>query len=304
MTAPATRSLHPKAALPVTLLGLLALAAPVVVRGQTADACSSTDTPAGARSLGYVHRVLCVAPTMADISVTGTAASPLYSGKWYDKNPTPLTMFSTNGQLLGLDNGAQLMTESRRSLPGTLPLLLGSSGFYVEFAERLSDNDPDHFPAVWLMPQEHNVGRSDHQSGDPAGYERWMELDVDEGGFNTGHHGALINWYGIYPQYSKQIEANDPPSTFGMDRTQEHIFGLSYDPAGKKVTWWVDGVSVGTASSDGLPPIVNDYHYYLIMYNQSHGLNHPYKMYIRYLSAWSVGVVPNPPTGVRTGTGN
>ncbi len=131
-----------------------------------------------------------------------------------------------------------------------------------------------------------------------------MELDVDEGGFNkTGHHGAVISWSGIYPRYEHQNGSNDPVSSPPMDRTQEHIFGLSYDPVRTTVTWWVDGVSVGSASTAAIPSIVNDHHYYLIMSNQTHGLNRPYKMYIRYFAVWSGNPVPNPPSGVHTGTG-
>jgi hypothetical protein len=152
------------------------------------------------------------------------------------------------------------------------------------------------------MPQEHNLHHDDRLSTDPLGYERWMEIDVDEGGFNAGHHGALIYWYGQYPHYEHQNSGNDPPSTFGMDRTQEHIFGLSYDPSAKKITWWVDGAAVGTASTQHIPSVVDGYHYYLCISNQNHRLNHPYKMYVRYFGAWSSTVVPNPPSGVRAET--
>jgi hypothetical protein len=250
-----------------------------------------------------VHRAFCVEPTTADVSDSPTSASAkLSTWIWYSKIPSAMSLYSMSGQTLVIASGGGLNTETHQSLPGALPLLPASAGFYVEFAERLSDNDPDHFPAVWLMPQEHNGLHQDHQAGDPPNYERWVELDVDEGGFNAGHHGAMINWYGTYPQYQHKNFGNDPPSTFGMDRTQEHIFGLSYDPVGKKVTWWVDGVAVGNASTESLPSIVNSHHYYLIMGAQNHGLNHPYKMYLPYFSAWSTGVPPNPPSGVKAET--
>jgi hypothetical protein len=257
--------------------------------------------PAGAKSLGYLRQVFCVAPTTADISTNGSL-NKLYSGMWYNTTPVSMSLYSMTGPVLTLANGGGLNTETRQSLPGTLPLLLGSAGFYVEFAERLSDNNSDHWPAVWLMPQEHDIHQDDHVSGDPPGYERWIELDVDEGGFNAGHHGALINWYGKYPNYQKQNYGNDPPSTFGMDRTQEHVFGLSYDPIGQKVTWWVDGTAVGSASTATVPSAVNGYHFYLLMNNQSHKLNLPYQMYITYFDAWSQGTTPNAPSGVRAVT--
>lgn len=263
------------------------------------DACAHLETPPGARSMGYVRQVFCVAPTTADISADDGISSKLYSGKWYDRNPASLSLYSMSGNTLVLSNGAALMTETRKSSPGALPLLPAAAGFYVEFAERLSDNDPDHFPAVWLMPQEHNAAQSDHMAGDPAGLEHWMELDVDEGGYNTGHLGTMISWSGTSPNFKHDNKAVAPSSTFGMDRTQVHVFGLSYDPAGKLVTWWVDGISVGSVSTAGIPTIVNSHHYYLLINNQNHGLNHPYKMYIPYFSAWSSGVVPSPPSGIR-----
>jgi hypothetical protein len=286
------------ACLMAALILVMTLGEPMSARGEQADPCPTP--PPGAKSLGYVHKVFCMAPTTADVAVNSNVPSRLYSGPWYSKAILPMAMYSSNGEALALAPGAYVSTETRQSLPGMLPLLPASSGFYVEFAERLSDNDPDHWPAVWLMPQEHNSSQSDHQAGDPPKYERWMELDVDEGGFNkSGHHGALLNWYSTYPKYLRVVSANDPVSTPPMDRTQEHIFGLSYDPVRAVVTWWVDGVSVGAASTAGVPAIVKNYHYYLIMCNQTHGLNHPYTMYIRYFSAWTASSVPNPPSGVK-----
>ena len=102
----------------------------------------------------------------------------------------------------------------------------------------------------------------------------------------------MINWSGIYPHYLNENRANDPPQTFNMDRTQEHIFGLSYDPAGKRVAWWVDGMPTGSVSTDNVASIVDTYHYYIIMGNQSHGKVKPYQMYVRYVSAWSGPTAP------------
>jgi hypothetical protein len=276
---------------------------PMSARGQQTDPCPDMAPPAGAKSSGYTYKVFCLAPTTADIAVTDAVPSKLYSGHWFDRLSYPMTMFSSGAQGLVLASGAVVTTETRKSLPGLMPLLPASAGFYVEFAERISDNDPDHWPAVWLMPQEHNVHQADHAPGDPPRFERWLELDVDEGGFNkSGHHGAMLSWSGIFPHYERQFAANDPVSSPPMDRTQEHIFGLSYDPVRTTVTWYVDGVSVGSASTAGLPAIIKEHHYYLIMSNQTHGLHRPYNMYIRYFTAWAAGPVPNPPSGVHTVT--
>jgi hypothetical protein len=276
----------------------LALAAPALGFAASQLCPSNPTPPAGAQALGYTKQLFCVAPTLSDIAPTDSAMAKLYSGTWYAKAPIPLSKYAMSGSTLVLDNGGGLMTETRSSAPAVLPLLLASAGFYVEFSESISDNDSDHFPAVWLMPQEHNLKHTDHLSSDPAGDERWMELDIDEGGYNTGHHGAMISWYGHYPNYQHATKSNDPSQTFGMDRTKTHVFGLSYDPKAKQVTWWVDGQSTGSVSTADVPSLVNDHHYYLLMNNQNHGANKPYQMYLHYFSAWSGQDVPKPPSGV------
>ena len=281
------------------IVSLAALGLPMWAHGQS-EPCTNPAPPPGAQSLGYNRLVFCVTPTVNDIDNTWTTSSAkLYSGSWYDKNPPPIGPYVMSGKTLVITAGGGVSTQTHRSTQGALPLLLAGAGFYVEFAEWLSDNDADHWPAVWLMPQEHDGKRHDYMPGDPPGSERFMELDADEGGFNPGHHGAMIYWSGTWPNYQKQQQGNDPRSTFGMDRTQQHIFGLSYDPAGKKVTWWVDGVNVGNASTETVPSIVNSYHYYLNINHQTHKLNHPYMMYIAYFSAWSKAVPPKPPAGVK-----
>ena len=276
----------------------LALAVPTFSFAASQPCPSNPTPPAGAQALGYTKQLFCVAPAISDIAPEDSALAKLYSGTWYAKAPIPLSKYAMSGSTLVLDNGGGLMTETRASAPGVLPLLLASAGFYVEFSESISENDPDHFPAVWMMPQEHNIKHSDHLSSDPAGYERWMELDIDEGGYNAGHHGAMISWYGHYPNYQHETKSNDPSQTFGMDRTKTHVFGISYDPKAKQVTWWVDGQSTGSVSTADVPSFVNDQHYYLLMNNQNHGANKPYQMYLHYFSAWSGQDVPKPPSGV------
>ncbi len=144
--------------------------------------------PPGAAALGYTRPVIYLTPTVDDISYDATSKN-LFSGNWYDA-PRPASTYSMTGGVLTLSQGGVLTTESRKSEPGALPLLLGSNGFYVEFAVKLSENDTDHFPAVWVMPQEHDVHQSDHQPGDPPHFERWMELDVNGAPSSIG--GASI----------------------------------------------------------------------------------------------------------------
>jgi hypothetical protein len=257
----------------------------------TLDPCiaqpAMSPVPPGAAALGYARRVIYLTPSTNDISFDGTPNN-LYSGDWYDAVKPSSTYLMKDG-VLTLNEGGVLTTENRKSEPGSLPLLLGSKGFYVEFAVRLSDNDTDHFPAVWVMPQEHNVHQSDHQSGDPAKYERWMELDVNEGGLGTNlsgaYRGAVIDWWGIYPKYERKVFNNI--DTNSIDMTVEHIFGASYDPAGQQVTWWLDGIKMGSQSTASFPSVINSYHYYLIIDAASRGAKLPYQMQVRYLAAWT-----------------
>lgn len=81
--------------------------------------------------------------------------------------------------------------------------------------------------AVWMMPVQHSGSNGealgDVYSSDPAGYERWMELDVDEGGFTVGEMGAVISWQGSWSQDGfKSIVKNSWSSTIlstSLDRT-------------------------------------------------------------------------------------
>jgi hypothetical protein len=187
---------------------------------------------------------------------------------------------------LALSLGGLVATQRLNSTEGELPYLLAGKGFYVEFAVTLSSNDADHWPAVWLLPQEHNLALSDHLASDPAGYERWMEIDCDEGGFYSGSLHTLIDWQGIYPHYTSTPWNNYGEAPTGIDRTVEHIFGVSYDPVGQVVQYWLDGAKAFAHSTSTISTIINTYHYYLIMNAASHGANTAYEMKIRYASAW------------------
>lgn len=148
----------------------------------------------------------------------------------------------------------------RDSSAGKLPLLPGTNGFYVEFDVRLSDNDPDHFPAVWLMPAEHNGAQLDHYAGDAAGFERWMELDIDEGGFGPGLTGTVHNWTGVYPDY-QHVQNPSNVSSVAIDRSQKHTFGAGFDPVKQTVTWWLDGVRQMAAGPPHVPAIAARQHF-------------------------------------------
>ncbi|WP_374488524.1 hypothetical protein [Zoogloea sp.] len=180
---------------------------------------------------------------------------------------------------LGIAAGGDLATARPDGRPGVLPLLSGDKAFYVEFQAAITDHHPDHWPALWLLPIEHNMRQEDHLPGDPPKFERWMEIDVDEGGFGPGHHGALINWSGIWPDYKMRQNQHNMTSRQPLDRTQAHVFGVSYEPDKRQVTWWIDGVAQMSAGGELIPPIARNHHYYLIMSSQTRKEGRPYLMH-------------------------
>ena len=239
--------------------------------------------PPGAAALGYSKCVIDEHPVVADIAPGGNGKYKWFSGQWYEKPPPSLDHYTTTNGLLTLSLGGDLASTPRDLSDGILPLLPGDKGFYVEFEVQLSDNDPDHWPAVWLMPAEHSGKQLDSSPPDPAGFERWMELDVDEGGFGPGLTGTVIDWTGIWPHYEKTQNGNNV-SKVALDRAHKHIFGASYDPHQDRVTWWVDGAmqhSAETVSNIGIRQ-----HFYLIISAHTHGKQKPYSMMVNAVRAY------------------
>jgi hypothetical protein len=247
--------------------------------------------PPGAGKLGCTKCIINERPTAADVVPGKDGAYKWFSGQWYAKPPS-LDHYSTEDGVLVLKQGGDLVSTPRDFSAGKLPLLPGADGFYVEFEVRLSGQDPDYFPAVWLMPAEHSGKQQDQYRelfpNDPPGYERWMEFDIDEGGFGPGLTGTVHNWYGIWGKdggYKHQQNPNNV-SKLALDRSGKHIFGGSYDPAKRQVTWWVDGVEQMSAAAPYVPEVAARQHYYLILSAQSHGKDKPYRMYISGVRAF------------------
>lgn len=91
--------------------------------------------------------------------------------------------------------------------------------------------------------------------------------------------------------------------TASLDYTTEHIFGVSYDPVGKALTWWQDGVQQNTVSVANISAYINTYHYFPIIAMQSHGSNLAFTGTVRYFAAWTTGTpiqtacIPNEQSG-------
>ena len=252
----------------------------------------SKPVPPGALALGFTKCIIDERPCVADIAPGQNGGFKWFSGQWYSSTPPSLDHYRMVDGTLALQLDGDLVSAPRDfSSPGRLPELPGDKGFYVEFGVRLSDNDPDHWPAVWLMPWEHNGKQEDHYEGDPKGFERFMELDVDEGGFGPGLTGTVHSSEGIWPHY-RHIQNPNNVSKVPLDRSQWHTFGASYDPATKTATWWVDGVRQMSATSPYVPDIAAKQRFYLILGAQSHGKNKDYLMFVRSVRAF---VPPNSP---------
>ena len=244
--------------------------------------------PPGAAALGYRKCIIDEKPSAADVTPKHDGDYKWFSGQWYAQPKPPMSKYSTRDGVLALSLDGDLVSAPNDFTASKLPLLPGDKGFYVEFTSWLSDSDPDHWPAVWIMPMEHNGKQLDHYAGDPAGYERWMELDVDEGGFGPGLTGTVHSWSGIWGKGAGYKNIQNPNNVVHtpLDRTKKHTFGASYDPATSTVTWWVDGVKQMSATAPYVPSVAAKQHFYLIISNQSHGKRKPYLMFVSRVRAY------------------
>jgi hypothetical protein len=266
----------------VALLAAVSVASGLLAQG-------APTVPPGAAALGYTKCILDEHPTAADIAPGKNGDHKWFSGQWWAGEGPSLDHYRTQDGLLVLALGGDLVSTSRDFSGGRLPLLPGPDGFHVEFEVQLSDNDADHWPAVWLMPAEHNGRQEDHYEGDPAGYERFMEFDIDEGGFGPGLTGTVHSTSGIWSKehgYPEHVQNPNNVSTVPLDRSQWHTFGGSYDPKQQKVTWWVDGVEQMSAGAPYVPEVAAKQHFYLIISNQTHGAKKPYDMFVRGVRAY------------------
>jgi hypothetical protein len=258
--------------------------------------------PPGAAALGYTKCIINEHPDVNDIAPGPSGNYKWFSGQWWYASKAPsLDHYSMNDDgILTLSPGGDLTSTPLDFSKGGLPLLPGKTGFYVEFDVQLSSNNSDHWPAVWLMPREHNSHKDDRYPGDypddPPGFERWLEIDVDEGGFGPGLTGTVHAGEGISPDYKNPQNPNNI-SKDPIDRSELHTFGASYDPINSRVTWWVDGVEQMSADNTDdtyIPAVARQQNFYLIMSNQSHGERRHYSLFISGVRAYVPP--PRPPS--------
>ncbi len=253
------------------LLATLGLAGPVQAQTPASSAliCEDATPPPGALQVGARQALFRDCPRLGDVDFTGKADGYKYhSGVSFAPLKGP-SLYGPADDGVVLKRGGLLATAKATAHPGQFPLLRGDRPFYIEAQVAISSNDRDNFPAVWLMPIEHNPRMEDVYEGDPKGFERWFELDIDEGGFGPGGHHTAISWSGIYPNY-KKIQNPNPTSKEPLDRTQANVFGVSYSPDTLSVRWWLNGRPVLEASHPYVPEIARRQNFYLIVSAQSH----------------------------------
>ena len=239
--------------------------------------CRDDVIPQGAADVQAHQLLFQDCPQIADLDFTGKAdGKKYYSGVWWGK-PKDQSFYDQANDGLIIKSGAGVATVKMNSYRGHFPLPKGDRPFYIEAQISTSSNDKDNFPAVWLMPIEHNSRMEDVYDPDPRGFERWLELDIDEGGFGPGGHHTAISWSGMWPNY-KKIQNPNPTSKNPLDRMLPNVFGVSYSPESLTVRWWLNGKMVLEATRPYVPEIARRQRFYLIVSAQSHKNISDYQM--------------------------
>lgn len=273
--------------------------------------------PPGAAALGYTNCIINDSPTTAEIAPGTNGHYAWFAGMPVSLPNPSTTNFSTVSNVLALNftgpvagaSGLHACSTPLDFTTGALPTLSASNGFYVEFDAWISGTNADHWPAVWLMPVEHNVNWwgtiplgspiGDHYDG-ATNFERWMEIDVFEGGWGPGLLGTVHSWTGYYvPEWTNQDYTSvwnpNNVDSAPLDLSKKHTFGASYNPVNQTVTWWVDGVEQMSAGPPYVPAIAPQQHFYLILSAQSFGANVPYTMYVSGVRAYVPPMGSGPP---------
>lgn len=253
----------------VALFVWLSFARACTVYGAEYSICEDGSVPLAAMEIGAVWPLFRDCPQLAYLDFTGhTDNCKYYGGVWFGK-PKGEIFFEAADDGLIIKRGGALTTVKMSSHPGFFPLMSGAKPFYIEVQAAISSNDRDNFPAIWLMPIEHNLRLDDVYSPDPSGFERWFELDIDEGGFGPGGHHTAISWWGKWPNYQK-LQNPKPTSKEPLDRTRPNVFGVSYDPRTLTVRWWLNGRKVLEVGPPYVPDVARLQNFYLIVSAQSH----------------------------------
>ncbi len=259
------------------VVAALCLAWPAAAHASDSLICKDTETPQGATQVGALQPLFRDCPRIDDVDFTGRADGHKYYNGLYFTQPKDRSLYEQADDGVVMQRGGVLATAKMTSYPGQFPLLSGARPFYIEAQVANSSNHRDNFPAIWLMPIEHNRRMEDVYAPDPKSFERWFELDIDEGGFGPGGHNTAISWSGIWPNY-KKIQNPNATSKVALDRTLPNVYGVSYSPDTLTVRWWLNGKQVLEATQPYVPDIARRQNFYLIVSAQSHRNNTDYQM--------------------------
>ncbi len=266
------------------LFGLL-----VFVTGAfSALACESGEVPPGAETLGYKTPLIVFCPKKSDIALDGVGnTSALYPGAfWSPKLPDPSLFSDAEDGTLVIALPAGVSSAPRNMKPGKIPLLSGEKGFYIEFEARISDNDNDHWPALWLLPIEHNFRNEDSYPPDPGSFQRFQEIDVEEGGFSPGPMGTAIAWSGVFPNY-KRVRSNPNLHNAPIDRTLRHRYAVGFDPRNLTMSFWFDDKLQYTAKSPAVSEVARKQNFYFFTNAQGHAKQKPYTLNVIRIRAFA-----------------
>lgn len=215
-------------------------------------------------------------------------AVSFYPGLWY--LPAGDTKFVSNGQMdsgsIVVRQGQTWSSVDRKFRSGAFPKISGKDSFAVEVCYRVTAWSKDFWPAIWMLPIEHNHARQAHWPNDPERFERWLEIDIDEGGFGLGMAGTAHNWAGDWPKiYAFHNENNISP--VALDRTRNQCFGVYYDVSRLSVDWFLNGARSHGTGDDFIHPVARLQNFFLIFSNQQHqAIALGYKMIISKVAAY------------------
>lgn len=247
---------------------------------------NASPLPPHAERLGFTHQLINEKPQSADISFISSSTARWFNGTWYTKNPPSRFSYGDKNQHLTLSLGGNISSAFPTTGVGLIPLLPGSSGFYIEFTSKISSNNPDHWPALWLLPIEHNGRQDDRFPDDNYENEHWMEFDIDEGGFGRNITGSVHAWSGNFPKY-KRISNQHKNFKKTLNRTHFHKFALSFEPDANLVSWYLDDKLMQIAGPPAISKYGKQHNYYIIISAQSHKMNIPYTMEVSSIRAYT-----------------
>lgn len=299
--------------------------------GVIAETSADAQVPLPASTVGYeVNTFHSVFHGDIDLKDLRTPGYNWYLAKWFGWHPTKASSILFNGDgsitLTSGEGGANYTigsaAETGRAQKEWVGTAFGGGGYFeaeLKFDPRkVGTPGTVGFPAWWLEPLEHSTSSKTHWSGQPAGYEHYVEVDIFE--YNprkeapaNDYFGSVHEWYGISgitcPREFCQATNYNNQSKFtnyliatpsNNNFLQFHKFGVLWVPATKTsqgyLQYYFDGHATGDRISwsqyrDQPPPptkstpwtfgILDRQHMYLIL---GTGDNEP--MTVQSVNVW------------------